>query len=259
MLTEITGTTIFDFGPTLWRVGMTSHWDFEDETDELNWKLAPTGISLALNACPDVKVGPGDQFFRARLNVPGDRLTDAAQYDTPPEGLKKQYDRFDAADIPIFYAGRSLEVCLHETRLSNRDEVTLATCEFSRPAKLLDITGDTADHGETPFDDPMHFFNGLMFSNHTFDECRMVAQAIRERGYDGFLYKSYHSPLMLGGGVNIALFGWPIRDGLVSITSLNNIFIEEIKVAYQLGPLVPGAYIEEPQSTDGPVSGHRRA
>ena len=236
-LGSVSGRTLFHYGPALWRFGLTSHWAFDDSGDVVKHFLSRSGIERALGDCVVRIFDIGALIYRVRLNLTDEQLTDDCQFDSPPIGRKSGFDRFDDASTSILYAGRTIDVCLHEVRLSNRDRVTLGTLEVVQSLKLLDITGDGSEAGQTPFDDPEIFFNGLVFSNTTHAECRQVASAIRERGYDGFLYKSYHSPVMSSPGVNIALFGWPVMEGKLAVRSVNNVFLGKIRANYHLGPV----------------------
>lgn len=224
--------------PPLWRLGYTNHWEVDDSGEEIQWRLTEDGVRQAINAALVREIPIDYELYRARLNLKSEGPIADYEFDTPPEWLAREFGRFDSRGVPIFYAGRNVDVCLHEMRLSNRDTITLATCRTNRTLRLLDITGEDCFRGETPFDDPLHFFNGLVFSNDRLEECRLLAKCIREAGFDGFIYQSYHSPVMPSPGHNVALFGWPIREGKVRVVSVNNVFLEEIRVKYQLGPVL---------------------
>jgi hypothetical protein len=105
-------------------------------------------------------------------------------------------------------------------------------------ATSLGHYGEECVTGPTPFEDPLHFFNGLVFSNDRHEECQLLARIIRDVGqYDGFIYKSYHSPVMPSPGVNVALFGSPISEGKLEVRSINNVFLRKIRAEFQLGPI----------------------
>lgn len=224
--------------PALWKLGYTEHWDADDSGDEIEWKVTDAGAERAISEAPARELRAGADLYRIRLNLDEQVEVKDHEFDTPPADMTREPGRFDSPDVPLFYGGWNIDVCLHEMRLSNRDAVTVATCRTLRNVRLLDITGDDCKRGDTQFADPLHFFNGLVFSNERHKECRFLARKIRDAGYDGFTFQSYHAPLMYSPGVNVALFGWPIRDGKVAVRSMNNVFISRIKAEYQLGPLV---------------------
>lgn len=225
-------------GPPMWRLGYTEHWDVDDTGEEITWKLSDRGALQAIGAAPERKLSIGTKVFRIRLNLREREVNDPQQFDSPPADLAREYGRFDEPHLSIFYGGKNLDVCLHEIRLSNRDEVTAATCELVRDLKLLDITGDDCDTGRNAFENPLYFFNSLIFSNARHQECRFLARKIKEAGFDGFIYKSYHSPVMHSPGRNIALFGLPIREEKLAIRSINNVFLKKINVEYLMGPIL---------------------
>lgn len=231
------GRNLFYYGPPLWRLGYTEHWDWYDSGEVAEPHLSRSGLEKAICASPERVLNAGSMLYRVRLNL-GERGSIVSEYDAPPVGAKMEFDRFDSADVPIFYAGKTVDVCLHEIRLSNRDEITVATCVVAGKLHLLDITGEGCQTGSTPFEDPLFFYNGLVLSNSRQNECRMLARTIQKMGkYDGFIYKSYHSPVMRSPGVNVAMFGWPIRDGRLTVRSINNIFLRKVRADYQLGPV----------------------
>lgn len=238
LIRSVSNQSLGYHGPPLWRLGYTEHWDVDDIGQEIEWTVTEKGAERAISEAPIRELSLGSELYRIRLNLNEEEEINDYEFDTPPTGVQRALGRFDSEDVPVFYAGRNIDVCLHEMRLSNRDAVTVATCRILRNLRLLDITGDDCKRGETPFEDPHYFFAGLVFSNDRLKECRFLARKMRDAGFDGFLYQSYHAPLMYSPGVNVALFGWPIRDGKVSVRSMNNVFISRIKAEYELGPLV---------------------
>jgi hypothetical protein len=248
ILSSITGSGIRHYGPPLWRLGYTDHLGPQEGEDGSEFELSRAGAQRVLDGCPERKITNGAKLYRLRIGLDRDKIGSDTQYDSPPAGIKLQHDRFDSENISIFYAGTSVDVCLHEVRLSTRDTLTLATCTPLQELRLLDITGEEGARSSTPFGDPLHLFNGLVFSTDRASECRMIAQIIHERRYDGFMYKSFYDPVMFGSGRNIALFGWPIREGKLRVQSINNVFVRKITPEFQLGPIVE----EQPRDANSP-------
>ena len=104
----------------------------------------------------------------------------------------------------------------------------------------------------------MLFFAG----NHSYEICRDIAKKIKEAGYDGIIYSSYYSSLRTGAmpfetvyGIsvrmfpsykehaksqiiqNIALFGKPIAEKIVSVKCINRLILNKVIYDYHFGPV----------------------
>jgi hypothetical protein len=160
-------------------------------------------------------------LYRIRTNVRS-AVGEAASYDAPPTAAKRKPGRYDDTDLPVLYAAFDIETCIHECRCTVVDEIVLATFHANRDLTTID-------------------FQDLRLSVATEDEypkCRMLARRMLELHVDGFTYRSFFSSVKADELTNIALFGHPIRDGKLSMASLNRIKLDRIDYRLSLGPVM---------------------
>jgi hypothetical protein len=176
-------------------------------------------------------------FFRIRRNLRGPGVYDPAQFDAPPAGQERQFWRFDSADMCLLYGSPTLSVCLHECRVLLTDDIHAATIVPTRELRLADLSGDYLQKPKTPFEDLTYFFNGLILSTETYEICRRLAKAIKNKlSVDGIIYKSFFTTIVNGEAINYGLFDRPVADGRVSVASINIVRLDRVEYQYSLGP-----------------------
>lgn len=160
------------------------------------------------------------------------------------------------------YASQDLEICVHECRVTVDDELFFASLTPTRELTFLNLTEITEPHVNEfeSLDMAIHMlFNA---GSHSYEITRTIAHSASEMGLDGILYPSYFSSIQKGStpfetayGIpirkfpfaesyvkdsiapNIALFGRPIRDGLVSVKCLNRLVLQQVRYNIQFGPV----------------------
>ncbi|UCS92442.1 RES family NAD+ phosphorylase [Echinicola marina] len=210
-------------------------------------------------------------FYRIRVNP--DTPYNFPEYDTPPKGFGSG-NRLNFDGEPIMYASPDLELCIHECRATVEDELYVAKLVPSQPLKMLNLAALVSEEGVDEFtsiDLAVHFL--FLAPKHAYPICSRIAQFIKEQGFDGIIFPSYFSHSRTGAipfetiyGMsirrippmkkyaesqsvpNIALFGWPIKEGKVKIHSINKVIINNIKYDLSFGP----AY------HDGPIDKSRK-
>jgi hypothetical protein len=224
------GGRLFYNAPALWKIGITEHYDSNAEVTEET--IADVVGQLAITTLTS-----DSAFFRIRKNLRGPSIYDSLQYDAPPAGEARPCWRFDDASNPILYASPSLSVCIHECRILLTDRIVAATLVPNRDLRLAELSGNYIQTPRSPFEDLTHFFNGLVFSAETYDVCRRLAKAVQKSlNVEGIIYKSFFTTVIDGPAINYAIFGHPIEDGRLAVTSINQVRLDEIRYQYCLGP-----------------------
>jgi hypothetical protein len=246
----------FHYGPRLWMIG---------EVEPLKALQKPSSraevISRILDEYPGRILNIDESFYRLRKVpvLPGD----FTQYDSPPDE-KLGEGRFDTVELPILYGSQDLEVCLHECRVSAEDEICIATIVPLRRLRLLNLAETLWEENVTEFeslDMALHML--FLAGHHSYEISREIASAARKRGFDGLVYPSYFTLLRTGAtpfettyGIshrrfpgfreharkntisNLALFGRPVADGLVTVQCINKVILNKVDYRLRFGPLL---------------------
>ena len=192
-------------------------------------------IQRVIDEYPKAILSQGTSFYRVRKN-PRVPLANE-EYDSPPnEFLGK--GRLDSVDAPILYASQDLEACIHEYRVTIEDELYVATISLQNNITVLDLS-DWIEEKVTEFDSltiAIHFlFNA---ADHSYEILRDIAIATRMAGLDGILYPSYFTQIHRSDQTirNIALFGRPVRDGIVKVDCINRVILNKVNYDIHFGP-----------------------
>jgi len=222
---------LFHYGPPLWRLG---------EIEPLSELRDPASRSRAASALvskfPRRLFATDSSFYRLRRGITEGRHSENLQYDAPPGGLGGD-GRLDAPDFPVLYGSQDLEICVHECRITVTDECYLATLRADRDLHLLDLCANIDDDGKTPFES-LYLAVQFIFAaeKHSYDITRAIAVAAKNAGLHGVIYPSYFSRLREERIPNLALFGHPLADGIVSVDCINRLTLETARYTVQLGP-----------------------
>ncbi len=198
-------------------------------------------------------------FYRLRINpkVPYEFV----EYDSPPEGVNT-VSRFSFNGESVMYGSPDIELCLHECRASVEDDLFIAKLIPQRPLRMLNLAALIPEEGVTEFtslDLAIHFL--FLAGSHSYPICSKIAKFVKDEGFDGIIYPSYFSYIRTGAtpfetilgmsirhlpplkeyaesqsALNVALFGWPIKEGKVMIHSINKVLINTIKYNLSFGP-----------------------
>jgi len=225
---------VFNYAPQLWRLGYTDqYWAFANsEGTEVAAKF--------VSAARELIIGPGAELFRIRLNLEvSDEIMKPETFESPPASIARQPGRWDDLRHPVLYVADHIELCVHECRATIADEIVVATLTVQRPMRLLDLQGGFDVECSTPFDD-LNVFTDFMSRSRSKDWlriCRQVANAAREAGYDGIRYASYFAQAKApSDAINLAIFGRPLIDHRLKLTSLNRLAFRDIAYRFDFGP-----------------------
>lgn len=240
LLSGFLNVQLFHYGPPFWRLGITEHYErlkgFVDggvkgvvEREEI-W-------NDIIGRCKVVIFDVNKKLFRLRSDK---KLVQAIpeQFDTPPAEVVVSRGRYDSDSLPIFYASDDVEVCIHECRATLADSLTLGTLVPNKPLRLIDLSGSIDETSvTTEFESVTRMLVKLAYSGkQDYDLCRELAQHIKKRGFDGFLFLSYFSQAHKRRLKNLALFGYPLKSGLLRLESVNRLILNYVGYEYSFGP-----------------------
>ena len=164
-----------------------------------------------------------------------------------------------------------MEVCVHECRVTVEDELYLATVAPTAPIRCLDLTA-VLEEDATEFESLDMAVHMLFLAQpHSYSISRAIALAVKNAGYAGLIYPLYFSLVRTGArpfdtayGLsvrrfpsyreharalsipNVALFGSPVREGLVSVDGINRPLLRRVLYDVHFGP----AGLTHPSSVD---------
>jgi hypothetical protein len=247
----------FDYGPRLWMIGHVTPLEELQDPQRRN-----SVIKRILEEYPHRTCSPTQTLYRLRANpiIP----SNPREYDSPPDRFVGQ-GRLDSLELPVMYCSQDIEGCVHECRVTVEDELYLAALKPVRELRLLDLTELLVEEHVTEFESLDMAVHMLFYAAaHSYPISRAVALAARDAGFDGLIYPSYFSQVRLEGmpfetvygisvrrfpkaakyakfGVfpNVALFGRPVRNGIVSVTCINRLILRKARYDIGFGPVPP--------------------
>ncbi len=255
LLSEKTGFGFFYYAPHTGMIGVN---DYLDALENIN-KRAKT-INEIIELYPTRIIN--EKFYRIRLDPQNSKNN--FDYDAPPPEIIKRDDmgRLNDEEFPVLYGSTDLDTCIHETKISALDNPYVATLHPSRPMKLLDLA-EILYPGDSKFDEidfAIHFL--FQAPKHAYEICRDIAKAARMLGYDGIIFPSFYSEVKTGYEQNqmffgmptrrdesmikynksitcenIAIFGFPIKDGLLEVKCINRLRLNQVSYDYCFGPV----------------------
>lgn len=253
LLGNAAGVGFFHYGPRLWMLG-----EVEPLKALLNTKTRASVIDRILREYPERTIPVSDRLLRLRKNPVNPTAPD--EYDTPPPGHRGG-GRLGTEDSPVLYASQDIEVCVHECRATVEDELYMAMLVPREPIRCLDLT-EVLEEEVTEFESLDMAVHMLFLAQpHAYETCRDIAAAAKAAGYKGVIYPSYFSLVRTGArpfdtayGLsvrrfpsyrdharslsipNVALFGTPVREGLVDVDGVNRLVMRRVLYDVHFGP-----------------------
>lgn len=252
---KVLGVGFFAYGPRLWMIG-----EIEPLKELLYEKKRAAIMERILVEYPTRTVGRDETFYRVRKS-PG-FAANPSEYDTPPLGIP-QDGRLSSQSLPVMYASPLIDLCVHECRYTVEDELYVAALNPKCELRLLDLTA-VLEEDVTEFESLDLAVHMLFLGDRkAYDAARAIARAARDRGFDGLVYPSYFSshyhgerPFQTVYGIsrrrfkearnyeqslsvpNLALFGYPIADGMVEVDTINRLVISRVAYEFHHGPAI---------------------
>lgn len=252
---RLLGIGFFLYGPRLWMIG-----EVEPLKKLQNRRARKKVIDQILHDYPERNIGPEHHFYRIRKEP--SNPAEPSQYDSPPNSCVGK-GRLDSPSLPVLYASPDLQLCLHECRVAAEDELYVATLAPNTSLHLLDLSVLLGDEDVTEFeslDMAVHML--FLAGKHSYEITRTISVAARSAGFDGIIYPSYFSLLRFGGipfettyGIshrlipqyqeyeqtksipNLAIFGRPIEQGVVSVQCINRLIVSRAEYSFHFGPV----------------------
>lgn len=247
----------FEYGPRLWMIGYVT--PLEELQDP---QRRDPVIKRLLKEYPQRTWSATHTLYRLRANP--STPSNPGEYDSPPDQFLGQ-GRLDSLELPIMYCSQDIEGCVHECRVTVEDELYLAALKPVRELRLLDLTELLAEEHVTEFESLDMAVHMLFYAaEHSYPISRAIAVAARDSGFDGLIYPSYFSqvrseemPFETVYGIsvrrfpkaaqyaqsgvfpNVALFGRPLRDGIVGVTCINRLILRKARYNIGFGPVSP--------------------
>lgn len=244
---------LFYYGPRFWMFGEIEPLKaLQREKDRI--KI----ISKILETYPTRELEANDYFYRIRKNP--NTSHNHLEYDTAPDEHLGKF-RFDKPDFPVLYGSPDIELCLHECRTTVEDNLFVAKLVPTRTLKMLDLSvlieEDTTEFES--LDIAIHFL--FLAGEHSYNICREIAIAAKEKGLDGIIYPSYFSYVRTGhipfdtvygmsirriphlknyaesqSILNVALFGRPVQEQKLNVDCINKVIINRVAYDLTFGP-----------------------
>jgi hypothetical protein len=210
LIKQHTGGALFFYGPPLWRVGVTEHYDEPNVVSDKT--IADIVEKLSVKTLPK-----GTKTFRIRKNVAPAVVMNPREYDLPPAGIVREYGRFDDANLQVLYTSPSLPVCLHECRTLITDDILVATFEAMTDLQVADLTANYDQSPESPYENLRYFFNGIFLA--------------------GFITDSFFTTVgQEPVSQNFCFFADALQSQRLGLHSLNRLHLETVSYSYALGP-----------------------
>ncbi len=254
---RVLGIGFFRYGPRFWMIG-----EVEPLKSLQDPESAVTIIDRILSEYPAFGVCSEDIFYRIRKSPRSPK--DPREYDSPPIDYAGD-GRFNFKGFPVLYGSPDLQVCIHECRVTEEDDLYVATLAPISPLRMINVAVLLQDDVI-----PVREFESLdiavhmlfLAGSHSYDITKQIALAVRSAGFDGLIYPSYFSLLRIGAppfetsyGIshrripgfqkyeaakaipNIAIFGHPIKERKVSVHCINRLILNQVEYGFHFGPV----------------------
>ncbi|PSW66026.1 hypothetical protein C0W88_06505 [Photobacterium leiognathi subsp. mandapamensis] len=244
-ITNATKVGLFHYGPPLWRLGYTEHYQslvFDKVQDKKRDNIWQDIISR----CTEETLDVGECIYRVRT---GEKLPPAnpSEFDTPPLEYTKN-GRFNSETTQIFYGAGDIETCLHETRASLSDYIMLAKFSVAKPLKVLNLSRTNESDASNEFERIDRMLQKLAYGGKDeYSLCQELSREIALRGYDGFITNSYFGQAHKRQLFNISLFGYPVAKEKLKLISTNRLKITSIAYEYSYGPVNDNHILDKPR------------
>jgi hypothetical protein len=143
LIKSVIGGSLFYYGPPLWRIGITEHYDEPNVVSDQT--ITEIVQKLSVKTLPR-----GTRTFRIRKNIDSAEVQNSTQFGLPPVEAKRDYGRFDSREHEILCTSPSLPVCIHECRIIITDDVYVATFEAHTDLNLADLTTNYKQEPTSP-------------------------------------------------------------------------------------------------------------
>lgn len=255
---EVLGVGFFEYGPNLWMLGEVSP---EPLVSLRKKRERPTIIGRILNEYPTATLLPEHLMFRVRINP--DNPVNPAEYDTPPDTIKRDFGRFDSTDLPVLYGSFDIQTCVHECRTAVDDSIYLATLSPTKNLTVLDLSHQLEERVSPHESLDLTIHNLFKAGKYSYKITQELALAAKECGFDGIVFPSYFSSIRTGAPAfqtymgmplryipelreqmknqlsqNIAIFGRPLSEQALNVVALTRVHLERAEYTLRYAPII---------------------
>jgi hypothetical protein len=184
----------------------------------------------------------GTKLYRVRTDPPS--VTKPTDFDSPPDSIRREPGRFDRLGFPVFYGAFDVDTCLYERGVQAGQEIVLATLKAVRDIPVLDLDMVVGPPSFSPPDkgliDMAYYLKARLSSKEKedYEVLRHFAEFLRSQDQSGIQYGSFYREVSKNkSAMNIAIFGFPIAEGMLELLSVNRIRLSTVSFDYYLGPL----------------------
>ena len=211
------------------------------EQSEENYDKLDAILTGVLAKCNTETIRSDKKIFRIKKNLDVDaNISNANIFDPyiPEDNPKKNshQDRFSVAGIPVFYGALDISTCLFECNPEYNEELTLGIFEASNEITLLDLDDFKETVPGSVAEDLCSFISRMLYQRKYGLTNLFSAMALR-LGIQGFKYCSYFSKIRSNRFMNVAIFGTPVRDGILTPVSFDRVTVDNVELKYSLGPI----------------------
>jgi hypothetical protein len=232
LIQEVLKIGFLHYGPPLWRLG-----EIEPLKDLDRPATRDAAAKALVREYSGLSIKETFLFHRLRTRMAEGEEANPLQYDSPPEQFLGT-GRLDDLGQPVLYGSDNVEICFHECRVTLPEECFIAHLRPRKPLNLLDLRAEIPNDGPTEFESKnlaVHYI--FSASEPAYNITRLIAKTAREMGYDGIVYPSYFSLWKPDKLYNFAIFGRPIAEGSLEVTTINRAFLKSAQYDYIFGPL----------------------
>lgn len=159
---------------------------------------------------------------------------DPTEFDSPPCQYPK--GRFDLQNLSTLYCAQDADTCVYEARILPGDDALLARFEITTPLRILDLPSVKDPEFTDPHESMELILEALTNSRYSHRNLQTVSTFAHSLNYDGIRYRSFYSQMLKHDTFSVVLFGSPIRDSKIKLSSLNRINLRSVQMKYDLGP-----------------------
>lgn len=232
------------WGDTLLRCSLEENFNKGNQNNNiLNDRLREI-LDYLINSLTKHYINENQLLFRIRKNPKSPHLE--IEYDSRDiNALTDSNGRFDNGKYSLFYCCETPSTCVYESKFEPTDLLILATYETNKTLTVIDLekidelylNSLSADLKEIFNEsDILVFINAIIRNNADYGFTQLISNRIFERKFDGIKYTSFYNRFRKDTYSNIAIFGQPLKEGQLTLKSLNRIALNEVDFKWTYGP-----------------------
>ena len=234
LLNEESGYNIAYNDPQTFLLGITDISERLEEVDNESKQRKNKILDELFDKFTPKVLMKGSKIYRVRKNP--DKPIDESEYDSPPHEHITE-GRLNDNNMAIFYGSDNISTCVHEVKGTVYDDLFVATCNVRKELNIFSFL-DSKNHLDIDdINNHISYISYLFRTDLNYKMCQLLASRAKEKGYDGIEYYSYFSKAAGVRMSNIALFGYPLKNGVLHLDSINKLRIKKTEYEFNFGPV----------------------